>query len=305
MTRGPYRARPEPGSIADLVLRFRQSPRFLAWAPSTRAKNDKILGDFLAANGRHMVADLTRGAVLGMRDSLAATPGAANNWHKVIRALLAYAVDLEMIPHNPAAGVRRLKPRHAGGFRVWREDEIAAYLAHWPVASVQHRALATILCTGASAADAVKLGPGSLRGDRVVYGRAKTGVVVDLPLMPELRAAAAHAPHLTWLARGDGLPRTAKGLTVAMPLWAQEAGLGGKDEAGRRLCCHGLRKAFGRRLADAGCSVHEIAAILGHLDLAQVRTYTQGYDRARAADSGMARLGTVEAGNVVRLRRGE
>ena len=41
-------------------------------------------------------------------------------------------------------------------------------------------------------------------------------------------------------------------------------------EAGLPLDCrpHGLRKTFGRLLADAGCTAHEIMAALGHLTLA-------------------------------------
>ena len=303
MKRGPYRATPEPGSIADLVAMFRKSPRFLAWAPSTRSKNDRILGDFVARNGRVQTAELTRGAVMLMRDSLAETPGAANNWHKVISLLLAYGVDIEAIPSNPAARIPKLKPKQPDGFRVWREDEIAAFLAHWPVESPPHRALVVMLYTGAAAADAVRLGPGSVRVvdgvERVAYARAKTGQRVSIRVLPPLAEATTHARGLTWLETVAGRARTAKGLSVKMPLWAASAGLGGADEHGRRLCCHGLRKAMGRRLAEAGCTVLEIASILGHKNLAQVETYIRDYDRAQSADRGFDKLGAPRTNVVV------
>ena len=73
--RGPYRAKPAPGSIADLVLAYRKSPRVLRWSPLTRKKNDRVLGDFMAVNGRNMVSDLRRGDILRMRDEMAHTPG--------------------------------------------------------------------------------------------------------------------------------------------------------------------------------------------------------------------------------------
>ena len=39
---------------------------------------------------------------------------------------------------------------------------------------------------------------------------------------------------------------------------------------------HGLRKAALTRLADAGCTTHEFAAISGHKTLSEVERYTKG-----------------------------
>ena len=51
--------------------------------------------------------------------------------------------------------------------------------------------------------------------------------------------------------------------------------------AGLPLNCkpHGLRKTLGRRLADAGCSAHEIMAALGHTTLTEAERYTRQADR--------------------------
>jgi len=54
------------------------------------------------------------------------------------------------------------------------------------------------------------------------------------------------------------------------------------------LSPHGLRKAACRRLAEAGCSEHEIASISGHENLAEVRRYTRAASRAKMAKSAMA-----------------
>ena len=57
------------------------------------------------------------------------------------------------------------------------------------------------------------------------------------------------------------------------------------DEAGlpKGLSLHGLRKATARRLAERGCSVHEIAAITGHASLSEVERYTKAADKKRLA----------------------
>jgi integrase len=50
-----------------------------------------------------------------------------------------------------------------------------------------------------------------------------------------------------------------------------------------RCKAHGLRKAAARRLAEAGCSTSEIAAITGHKTLAEVERYTRAADQERLA----------------------
>jgi len=63
------------------------------------------------------------------------------------------------------------------------------------------------------------------------------------------------------------------------------------DAAGLSSACtfHGLRKAACRRLAEAGCTVHEIAAISGHASLREVERYTRAADQARMARNAIAR----------------
>ena len=53
---------------------------------------------------------------------------------------------------------------------------------------------------------------------------------------------------------------------------------------------HGLRKLAAVRLAEAGCSAHEIAAITGHSSLDQVALYTREADQARLAKAAILRL---------------
>lgn len=53
---------------------------------------------------------------------------------------------------------------------------------------------------------------------------------------------------------------------------------------------HGLRKAAGRRLAEAGCSAHEIMSILGHRSLAEAERYTKEADQKRLAAAAISRL---------------
>src|SRR5262249_40485075 len=52
---------------------------------------------------------------------------------------------------------------------------------------------------------------------------------------------------------------------------------------------HGLRKAAARRLAEAGCSAHEIMAVTGHKTLSEVERYTRAAEQERLNAAAMAK----------------
>lgn len=174
-----------------------------------------------------------------------------------------------------------------------------------PPGSLPRLTFTLALFTGAAHVDLVGLGWPNVSAGRLSYSRRKTGVRVDLPILPELDAELALVPpgRLTFLETRDGRIRSDKGLTGDMAKWVREAGLGEADVQGRHLTLHGLRKALGRRLAEAGVSPHGIMAILGQENIASAQIYTKAYDRARSADAGMEALGGAPAGNVTRLER--
>ena len=60
------------------------------------------------------------------------------------------------------------------------------------------------------------------------------------------------------------------------------------------MSAHTMRKACARRLAEIGCTAHQIAAITGHATLNEVTRYTKAADRKRLAREGMAKL--IEGG---------
>ena len=63
--------------------------------------------------------------------------------------------------------------------------------------------------------------------------------------------------------------------------WCNAAGLS-------ECSSHGLRKACARRLAEAGCSAHQIMAVTGHKTLGEVERYTRAALREGLADSALA-----------------
>jgi integrase len=92
-------------------------------------------------------------------------------------------------------------------------------------------------------------------------------------------------PATTFLTTSFGQPfKTAASFGNWFRQCCDEAGLSGG------LSAHGLCKATARRLAELGCSTHQIAAITGHATLTEVQRYTKAADRKRLAEEAMKKL---------------
>lgn len=319
MKRGPYKVRPEPGSIAELIEVYRaNSPRYKRLSSRTRLAVDRVLDRFRANNGRRQVSELTLPLIERMRDTMSDTPAKANHWTDVIGRLLKYGKRTGFLEVNPLSdGLEKLQPTHPGGWRTWREDEIDAYLAHYAPGSIQSLVLLLALYTGAAPVDLVQLGRHSVEGDRLRYRRQKTErrkgpeetPMVSIKILPELDAALAHVPagQMTFLETQFGRRRSPDGLGHQFREWVDAVeGLSTPDKYGRQLSLHGLRKAVGRRLAERGASAHIVMSWLGHETVKSAEVYTKAYDREIAADAGAELLGTKSSPQkVTRLRKRE
>jgi integrase len=217
------------------------------------------------------------------------TPAAANNLLRMIRILTRFAVEEGWRLDDPALAVRRVRSRSAG-FHTWTEEEIAAFEARWPLGTRERLAFALLLFTGQRRSDVIRMGRQHVRGTTIDVVQGKTGTHLALPLHPALRDALAARPsnHLTFLVTRDGAPFTAAGFTNWFRLSCNAAGLP------KGCSPHGLRKAAARRLAEAGCSANEIAAVTGHKTLSEVARYTRAADQERLAETAIGRTNRKE-----------
>jgi integrase len=150
-------------------------------------------------------------------------------------------------------------------------------------------ALALLLYTGQRRGDVVRMGRQHVKDGVLTLRQMKTGVELAIPLHPALEMVIADMPteHLTFLTTAFGKPFTAAGFGN----WFREQ----CNAAGLPHCsAHGLRKAAARRLAEAGCTEHEIGAITGHASLREIVRYTKAADQKRLAVAAMekAKAGT-------------
>jgi integrase len=279
------RSRTMPGTISALVVTYYASTAFADLGEATRRYRRWLIEKLRAEAGNYPVKLLEPKHVEAMLAKIA-KPHMRKQWLKMLRGLMAYAVQIGMRADDPTAGFK-IKQRQGDGIRTWGEDEIEIFRRQHPLGSRARLAFELLLNTVQRRSDVIRMGRQHVRqtadGPVIAVTQQKTKAKLVLPLLPELVAAIEALPtqHLTFLTTANGKPYTGTGFGS----WFREQ----CDAAGLRgFSAHGLRKAGCRRLAEAGCSEKQIAAWSGHRSLAEVARYT------RAADQGMLARAAVD-----------
>lgn len=280
--------RTTPGTIADLVARYRASDEWSRKGPATRKAWNASLARLSGNLGAYGVGTVTAeqaGKILArMRDK----PFAADNFRKRMKALWAWAVRQRLAKANPWADTRPFGVK-TEGFRPWSEDEVATFTSRFPVGTREHLALALMLGTFARRSDAIRLGPQHLQQGRLRFRSRKTGAELDLPLLPELRAALERhkAAGLCFLMTAAGAPFTDAGFGNWFAERCKEAGVPGRS--------HGLRKLAAIRMAQAGATLPQLMAWGGWTTEREPLRYIQQANRAQLADAAAAKLSIARA----------
>jgi integrase len=262
-------------------LRVRQASVFVR---RERFGRRGIVESFKKLHGDKSVADLQCKHVKDIIAAKHETPNAANNLLKVLRLLLDHAVSIEMIAVNPALGIKRFKIR-SDGHPPWSEEEIAKYEAHHPIGSKARLAFALLLYTAQRVSDVIVMGRQHVVGDAIKVKQEKTGTYLLIPIHPQLKTAMAamELEGLLFLTTRRGTAFSRQVFTHWFRVQCDRAGVYGRSG-------HGLRKSAPTRLANAGCTAHEIAAITGHKSLREVERYTRAADQQRVARQAMRRM---------------
>ena len=274
----------KPGTMNEVIVSYYRSAEFLSLKESTKTTYRGIIERFRKEHGDKRVAKLQRKHVRKMIQARSDTPAAANNLLRIIHLLMRHAMDLEMSHDDPTVGIRKFSIR-SEGHRTWEESAIDDYVDKHPPGTRAHLALILLLYTGLRRSDVVRVGPQHIRDGYLTIRQTKTGTEVSIPVHARLREALDQVKpdSMVYLTTAYGKPFTANGFGNWFRDKVQAAGL-------EKLSAHGLRKAISRRLAEAGCTPHEIMSITGHKNLKEVELYTAAANRRRMAQSAMGRL---------------
>lgn len=240
---------------------------------------------------KHM--DMPASAVVKLRDDMTATPGAADNMVKAVRALYEWARSVGHVSTNPAKGIGKIN--RGTGATPWTVDDMRKFRERHPIGTTAHLALTLFMFTACRIDDVVKLGRGNeVTRDGVTslsWQPSKRGSeAVTVPILPPLAKAIAAQKVVgpTYLLNGYGKP-FASGAAFGNKFraWCAEAKLEDRTP-------HGIRKAAGELMALEGASQYHIMAVHGHTQAKTSEIYTKGVDRARLAAEAMQMLAGMD-----------
>ena len=279
-----HRAQPALGTIEALIISYMHSAAYRGLRETTKTGYASRIEALRTQHGHRTVVGLTRERItMGILQPYADRPGAALSTLKMLRVLIRHAIDIGWLKHDPSMGIKRPKTRE---IRSWTDLEIETFEERWPIGTKQRLVFALMLYTGQRRSDVHRMTWSDVTGTSIRVVQQKTGRKLALPLHRELLAtlATADRDHATIINTERGRPFTVDGFSQWMRVAITDAGL--------PLDCqpHGLRKAAGRRLAEAGCTAHQIMAVLGHKTLTEAERYTREADQGRLAIEAVAKL---------------
>jgi integrase len=296
--------RTKPGTLRALAVSYYNSVAFRSMKPITQSVYRNIIDRLCRetdkqghAHGDKRAATIQREHIVKLMAARAEKPESANGLRKSLRAMMQHAGRDRPARRDPTRDVKAIRVK-TDGYHSWTDDEITQFEQRHAIGSRPRLALALLLYTGQRRSDVVRMGRQHVRNGVLLVRQFKTNAELSIPLHADLQTIiAASAGQMTFLVTEFGKPFTAAGFGN----WFREQ----CDTANLHHCsAHGLRKAAARRLAEAGCSEHEIASITGHASLREISRYTKAADQKRLAIAAMVKVsGTSSVKPIARFDR--
>lgn len=287
----------EPKGTLGWVIQQFCAPTNTAWSKLGRSTQEVYRRhfDWLRENyGDILLAAFDKAMVRRIRDLRKEYPSTANMTVDKIGQLWAWAEEyagLALPGDNPARQVASL-PVESQSAPAWTPQLCTAF------ESCQHPRMVTFYFlaryTGQRKGDVCNMRWTDFDGQRIQVTQEKTGTKLWVPAHVRLRNYLAGLPResefILTSPKGDAYRKTS--VTNLVCTIATELGFKGYSP-------HGLRHLAGAALAESGCSVPQIMAVLGHLTAKQAMHYIQQSNRTRLADDA---VGIWErADNVVQI----
>jgi len=269
-------------TMAGLIYAYQNSPEWRALAATTQGLYAIYLRHFDKL-GHVDPGTLKRRDILTLRNAIAASRGngAASNFTLVAGALYRWAVNQDWLEYSP---VNTIPPLPHGHLPAWTSDEAARAIAELP--EPFRRVVVLALYTGQRRGDLCAMGWSAYDGASIRLVQQKTRRPMVIPVHPALKLELDRWERIatTILTNPAAAPWKSVLLSDQLPSKLRAIGL----RPG--LNVHGLRKLAAANLAEAGCSLHEIASITGHASLGMLQLYTASADQERMATAAIVRL---------------
>jgi len=283
---------PKPGTVRWLIAQYRAHDDFLLLAEATRRRYLQCLDVIGRELGDARIESVTPPVVQALKRALAATPRQANYVLRVLRLLFSFGIREGYCRTNPVRGFRQLPnpPRQA----VWSHDQERRFLRACQELGRPSIRLAYMLAvwTAQRQGDVLRMAWSDFDGEVLKLRQGKTGRRLVIPVMGPLADELADAPRVSPVIVADerGRPWKADHFRHTVKRIMRAAGV-------ESVRFSDLRRTAIVRLAEAGCTVPEIAAISGHqIDYCQRILETYLPRTRRLAESAVVKLVRNETG---------
>ena len=246
-----------------IIQLYRSDPRYLELALKTKRSYEQCIASILnwsTRAGNPPASTIERRHVRSFYRPMQETPAKANAILRVLRLLLNFAVDEGIIDRNPAEKPRLVTrpPRQT----VWTPAQIEAFVEAARSAKRPSMGLAVLLGAnlGQREGDVLTLGWSQYDGEAIQLRQRKTAQLIRVPVVSEVRFALGETPRISpniLVSEVTARPYLEDNFRHLFREIANNAGL-------QDLRFMDLRRTAVVSLAEAGCSVPEIAAITGH-----------------------------------------
>jgi integrase len=272
----PDKPEADPRTLAWLIEQWMHSSDWGKNSAATRRQRENILLHVLEDAGSVPFRSIRKKHIFEGRERRKATPFAANNFLKTMRALFGWAAEANLIEDNPTIGVAFFKTK-TEGHRTWSIEDVERFRKRWPLGTRERVAFELLLNTGLRRGDAVRLGRQHIRDGVASIKTEKTNVQLYIPILPSLQAAIDAGPvgEQTFICNthGQRMPKESFGN------WFRDA----CTAAGIEGSAHGIRKLAATTVAENGGSEKELQALFGWKSQHQSALYTREADSRRLA----------------------
>jgi integrase len=265
--------------LIELFSKYTQTPE---WKQLANRSREIYFREFTYLQKFHdtEIQQISKRELLDFRDELWDSPSKCTGSLRILGILFNWAIERELVDENPCKGIKKPASTPISRWEEWELDKA--------IETAKPRlklALLLGLYTGQRSCDVCNMRWEDYDGQKIKLRQRKTGKKLTIPVHPRLKAELdARRPAeenqnpfiLQSASNGRLLPNSLREM-----LSRHLKGLG------IRRSFHGLRKSTGSILAELGCSVFAIMAILGHTNLKTAMKYTEERDQERLAMEAM------------------
>ena len=226
------------GSLAWLLERYRETAAWQLLSLATKRQRENIFRQVLKTAGNSPFGKIKQADIVAGRERRSATPAQARHFLDAMRGLFRWALEAQHLKTDPTFGLKSPQPKKGPGFRMWTEEEMAAYESPWPIGTRERVWLDVLAYTGLRRGDAVRLGRQHVRNGVATIKTEKGGgnVTVTLPMLPVLTRTLEAGPcgDLTFIVGANGKPLIKESFGNLFRKACNAAGVSGS--------AHGVRK---------------------------------------------------------------